>query len=576
MEIPQFDINQGDYIYYYDSSIGDVVSREWYFPGGTPTGATSPNLQVRYTTPNTSGFPVFLTVSDGTQEVGKKVGVTKVYPEDFSLDLLVLGDSSPISSSDMSYNVTYIATGSTGSGISYYSWDIPGTAGFTGTSNMFTISLYDWKDLTGSDLGVEYSTYVTNPTVSAFTLIGNSKNSTKKLTYNKSGIPDFTNLCDFPTATGPTSHNLSYFDVSIRPQLTNQIGFPGSGFVFKISQLSTLAFNNSSFHAQGESLTLYTPSSDISGGFVNGFLISSYTSFKKIGAPTEVLDGISNLSRYTLGNYMYPGDIYSYLGNTFYFADSYETLAGLTGSRYWSNDSILLLCTDTSFASISSKSYEISGSDLPATKELLNGGFTGGSIYGGPCVPSDNLNDSEPSIVLDFYCSPDRNLSNVTLTSSIIVTLGAKGISNSPDGNLILCQDTSYGSLFGVSSILNDYFSLYDLGPYVGATSSPYFSTYENRYLNDPDYPQPSEFNGIRISILDDYITSSKGTLPLGLTGDSYLLKIVMSGETPAGLTGSNSYKISEWLGLSQDFIVNPYQYSTDQESPRRGWRFNG
>ena len=49
-------IEQGDIIYYYDTSIGDVVQRDWSFQGGTPTGATSYGPAVTYNGVNSNGY----------------------------------------------------------------------------------------------------------------------------------------------------------------------------------------------------------------------------------------------------------------------------------------------------------------------------------------------------------------------------------------------------------------------------------------------------------------------------------------------------------------------------------------
>ncbi len=114
-------IRQGDYIYYYDESQGFILSRDWYFPGGTPTGGTAFAPSIQYLTPNTSGYDARLTVTDGfVYATETKNNIIVVYPEISDFQILVLNDSgSPISASDMSSNVVFVATGGTGSGITY-------------------------------------------------------------------------------------------------------------------------------------------------------------------------------------------------------------------------------------------------------------------------------------------------------------------------------------------------------------------------------------------------------------------------------------------------------------------------
>ncbi len=562
-------IRQGDYIYYYDESQGFILSRDWYFPGGTPTGGTAFAPSIQYLTPNTSGYDARLTVTDGfVYATETKNNIIVVYPEISDFQILVLNDSgSPISASDMSSNVVFVATGGTGSGITYYSWILPGIPGFTGGSNTFTTNLYDWKDLTGSETGSPYSNFVGTAQVTAYTSLGNAFTSGSSITYNKSGVSESLNLVNYPAATGPTSHNISYFDISVlNPALsTSSIGMSGNGLLLEITQPGGTVFDNSSFHSNTEPLIYYPSSYDFPS--ISGQVIASYSSFSSMGISGGILSSLSGLTRYTQGRYMYPSDISTLFGGNFYFADVSNQLRNLYLDG-WTTSAIESMLNETSFGSISSqniKSYP--GDTLAGTSRGFTGGFPSNKT--GPCLPSGNLVGADVNMALTFFGGPTNNLNSATLLGTSVITISPNGASgNSPNGSLMVCQDTIYNGGTGIVSILNSQFASLNLTPYVGATASVDFTPYMGAGV-----VEPSDFNGIRIAILDQYITASKGALPFGLTSDTYLLKILISLNS---ISWSFDAGDMDLLGIIDPVVVNPYQWSTNVTEPRRGWYFSG
>ena len=67
-------IKQGDTIYFYDTTIGDVASYSWNFNGGNPSTSINPNEYVTFIGTNPSGYSISLSV---TSSSGVTVGITK-------------------------------------------------------------------------------------------------------------------------------------------------------------------------------------------------------------------------------------------------------------------------------------------------------------------------------------------------------------------------------------------------------------------------------------------------------------------------------------------------------------------
>jgi hypothetical protein len=598
-------INQGDYLYFYDLSVGNVVTRDWYFPGGIPGASEEFAPIVQYLSPNQAGFSVTLTISDGvlTASVTER-NLVIVYPESAStIQLTISQVNNP---ADMSSEVTYTISGSTGSGLSYYTWNIPGVGGFTGTSNTYGVTLDDWGVLTGSEFGSVYSTYQGTAQASITTVLGNTFSTSKPITYNKSGVEEYLNLCDYPLTT--SIHNISYFDiqpiayyddVTYEPgitvyRLTNEISMSGSGIVLQVFQTPVPGddpiFDNTSLHAQGENMTFYSPSWDIrgdQGGAINGQVVASYSAFSTLGITGGVVSNVQHLSRYYQGNYMKPYDIGDKQNYRFYFADTDNELVNTTLNRfgrYWSQDAVKAYLNDTSFASVSSRSWETGSITLPGIIDHTSDYAGFATLYGGPGVPFDG--NHNVTLTIQYYGSSSRDLLGSTLLATHNIPLGTGGIGdrgNSPARTFLLAQDTGYGP--GIATKLNAWFSANNLSPYMGATASPYFATFEDAqarnggvWPNSPapgvEYAFPQDFNGIRISILDDYIDSHRGTRPFGLSSNKYLTEIILSG-TAYNPDQRTTYDIAAWLGLARTTITNPYWGLTNDE-PRRGFYFNG
>lgn len=581
-------INQGDFIYFYDTSTGNVTGWDWYFPGGTPTGSFSFAQLVNYYNVNTNGYPVSLSVTDGviTSSVTEN-NLIVVSPEQISPSLLISTPIGPFPSgtANLSESITFTATGGTGSGVQYYTWNLPGTAGFTGTSPSVTTNIYDWLTLTGSDLGALYSTYFASAQVSLSTVVGNTFVASNSLTYNKSGIAESFNLCDV-NVTGPTAHNIQYYQVSpynLATINTSTIGLLGSSYlVMETKQIdSSYTINNLSSHVEGETVNFYSPSMDImtnSEGRIPGLVVASGSAFSVMGVP------VPPLNRYTVGKYMWPNDISGVLGNQFYFADSSGALTtpltvGASGDytkRCWSDDALDLFLNNVSYASVSSKSWENSQSALPSKVNGVDGGLNSR----GPCYPASiAMGGIDVAITLRFYGGPTRSWSGSSLLGSLVInvsTSNARG--NSPDGTILLAQDTGYYTQKGLAFKLNSAFSSANLTPYMSAVASKYLATYELMPEVDRD-----EFNGLQVSIIDEYVTSAKGSLPIlsaGSIPDGYFITKVEFTNTAGSWTGPfTGYPSYNWLGFYLDgldlFLFN-LANSTYDSGPRRGWFFTG
>jgi hypothetical protein len=153
------------------------------------------------------------------------------------------------------------------------------------------------------------------------------------------------------------------------------------------------------------------------------------------------------------------------------------------------------------------------------------GGFpVPGTSISGAFLPSGLCASSNVELYLDFYCDPGRDYYNATLASTLTITISPNGASgNSPNSLLVVAQNTVHNTQSGIVSIINSALSSNNLSPYVGATASSNFSPLETLFPTQSTY-----FNGVRISLLDDYITSAKGTLPSGFVEGSYLVKILI------------------------------------------------
>ena len=296
----------------------------------------------------------------------------------------------------------------------------------------------------------------------------------------------------------------------------------------------------------------------------------------------------------------------------------------------WSGYSIGLQFSSGDFASISSKSYDLTGQLPPAAIYGLTGGepyWNGNNnIYFnasyrsprfmGGVLPSNYFAGIILEIYFNFYCSPDGNLNNATLKGTVTFRTGnyPDDAGSSYDGNLlyanpyVLAYNPNTGVPYGYGGtepgeggfvpLMNSTFASNNLSPYFTVGASGAYQWRETAYVvparsvpgsstNGRDYFTSAFVQGVRFAIKDPYITSSKGTLPFGLTGPTYLLKVTITdnfstgfnyvdeGVSPPGASNTK-YTAAQWMGLKQNFIANPYQYVNGGTGYRTGIYFHG
>lgn len=574
-------ITQGDYIYYQDTSVGSPTSRQWYFPGGTPTGATATNPLIRYLSPSTPGFDSTLTaiksIPGGINLTSIKTepNIIKVDPENLTVSL-----SATPSTVRMSQQVYYGASGPTGN-VDYYAWSLAGTAGFTGLTGNSTLTVSNWLTLTGSELGATYSTYTATSSVTVNSILSNTATSSINVTYSKNGPVENYNYLE--EAYTPNTAYYSTQTVGGGSVLTSNpsILLTGAGYIFNIDTSSSSPINNQFFRAHGELLTYRSASMDFQYssqyGYIPGQLITASSALNACGMSSP------SLTRYTLGNYMLPGDIADYFFNIFNFADVLSITKDLGSTNYWSTGDIESIIFDNfSVASQSSRSLEIGGINLMwpvAYKEFLTGGYTTGSGKGGVCLPSSAYAVGNPEVHIflniEYSLAGDINTINSSWTHQIDVPISMGGsVGNSPNGELVMAQDTAYGTMTGIATLINNELTTSGYSGYISASASPSYAWARGK--NGSEY-NPNEFQGLNISILD------RG--PTGPSGPAYITRIRITDNGPwplpgnpgntypaAGLTGGG---VVNWLGFYNDYIANPWQVTNPADpQPRRGWYF--
>lgn len=556
-------INQGDYVLYQDISIGNPTSRAWNFPGGTPTGATASNPIVRYLSPSGVGFNAKLTVTRSSVSVSKEESnIIVVIPENVSVSLSTNVISSPVR---MGTTVTYTASGATGN-LSYYDWNIAGLAGFTGTSQTESSTLYSWLDLTGSELGAAYSTYNSASSVVFNSFLGNTSSSNTSVTYSKSGGYETYNYFQDPYITGATG--TQYYAVNFTGIMAGTLGLAGPGGVYMVNTdyASSFPIDNTQFRAQDEVLNYWSSSQDIefmpgiTGGYPSQF-IASADAFAALGVtPT----GWETLSRYTLGNYMIPGDLGTYFSNVFYFNDVSAYGKDLVANRYWTPLQVTdLIFNDTSVGYQSSRGLELSPGSAPVAYVAgLDGNGGAGTGLGGACLPSALLSPSLFPVIeiyLTLKFSPSGSIDQIDpgldVTISVLIS---SGIGNTFDGLLVVAQDTVGGP--GIATLINDALTTAGYSSYVVASASPdYAWNYDLGTYNT------SDFNGLKIAIID------RGSGP-------YLAAVDLSDNGPWTFSAPAFPDVSgamNWLAFSTNRIANPYQMRDNfLDTPVRGWYF--
>jgi hypothetical protein len=564
-------IAQGDYVLYQDTSLGSPTGRVWNFPGGTPTGATATNPIVRYLSPSTAGFGAKLTITKGPINTFKEdTNIIIVTPENISVTLT--SNIPTVTTIPMGTAVTYTAVGSTAS-LSYYSWTLAGVAGFTGTNSNESTSILSWINLTGSDSGAAYSTYTSTSSVVFNSFLGNTSVSNTNVAYSKNGgFEPYNYLTDAYTI------GANYYYITNTGIKTGAVGMAGAGDIFLVNTnyYSALPIDNTQFRAQGEIVGYFSSSQDIeflpgSYGYYPGQYVASKTAFQFLGVtPT----GWESLSRYTVGNYMIPGDLGTYFSNIFYFGDVFAYGNSLLVNRYWTGDLVdALIFNETSFGYQSSRALElyISGGEAP-TAYIIGldgaGGASGG--LGGACLPSISFTGL-PSIELNLTIkfSYEGSIDSIDPGLDVVVNVVVSdpminaGLGNSPDKNLVFMQDTPDGT--GVATAINDALVLAGYDSNIVASASPDYA-WASGLIGALSY-DANTFNGLKIAIID------RGNSP-------YITAVDLSDNGPWPPYESfpgvpNTPGRSNWISFNTNRIANPYQLNvTSDPQPKRGWEF--
>jgi hypothetical protein len=596
MSYIQVGINQGDVIYFYDTSLGDVVSWDWFFPGGTPTGSNSWGPAVSYNSPNTNGWNASLLVTDNAGVTGLAIGenIIVVFPEVFNVSF----NATPTSSL-MSQTVTYQSTGTAASGVSGsgYSWNIPGLGLTSGLSlSSITNTINDWYSVSGNYAGSPNSFVLVPVTLTVTSNVGNSASSFQNLVFYKMGPQESINYSSPQYLTsGP------YYTPSVLSSKTSDLNLGGNNIILKIDQDQPgSVWDNQYFHSTDESVYFFPNTTDYSPTY-------SPLKFKFIwGGQNLSLAGVPvpSLPRFVQGNYIIPGDVVSNFSNSFWITDytnsgalltTYSTFGG-SQTRQWSNTYITEFIRNRFHLSNSSKFIENAGftqgltpvANLASVVGYLNnegnynwsGGYTGGNNKHGVCVPSSNLFQSLYGIsnaTVDCTIKLYGAGNNQIFTTDVILSApGTAG--NSPDGMLLVSSYTPYGP--GIENIINAALIPAGVSSNIVIQEESYFSCYETGGA----YPvssnlglyDSSTFKGLRLSVSNpvyngveiDSIEITWG--PLYTSAISSLPSQSVFRYPIAG-SSTNSTAYISWLGLNRRVYRNP-----NTNPYFRGWKFGG
>jgi hypothetical protein len=608
----QIGVNQGDTVYYYDQSIGTIVSRDWLFIGGTPTGGTSYGPAIKYNSANSLGYSTSLYVTDaaGITGIATKNNIIVVFPEVMTAQI-----TATPSSSYMSNTVNYQSTGLTGTGYVSYNWSIPGLGATSGSLLSSVSNLYtDWYILTGSYTGLPGSSYTGTATLAVTSNVGNNANAASNVTFYKIGPSEDINYNDNPyyPITGP------YYTCSVLSANSTTIGLGGSNVVLKIDQNSSHSgqmWDNLYFHSTNEYCDYYPNNDDLvnNGGFTFGVIsfktIFSGASLTLAGAtyaPNPSID---------LGNYINSGFINTNLNNTFYITD-YPQGGVLTdakvGNREWSNNSINEYMSNKYYLTTSSKYIENGGFgsgkvplvNLASVEASVNGdagGYTFGGGYGvggtahGPCVPSSKFFEDKfgaSDVTVDAGIEIETETSSVY--QFVVILSDSTDAGNTPDTYLITAQDTVYGTNSGLVSRFNTALGLIGssskLSEFIGFDQAPYFAAYENGGATLPAAKQYDSLNfpGIRLYVKDPFVYDT-GTVLDGQNiksvkvnwGPGWNANVVGQGyfsddrniTSSSGSIGNVAFWNS-WLGFNSICSL-PFIYPV-KNGYLRGWRIGG
>ena len=582
-------IEQGDIIYYYDTSIGEVVQRDWSFQGGTPTGATSYGPAVTYNGVNTNGYSTTLTVTDAATVVGTvtKNNIIVVYPENISASI----SASP-NGVLMDQSVYYQSSATAGSGLTGYVWGIPGLGLTSGTylSNV-TYANLDWFNVAGSYGGAVNSAYIATATLSVTSNVGNVVNSSANITFNKMGPQEgfFYNETYGLTGNGP------YYTPTITPYTSNDIGLGGYGLVVEIDQSSTLysPINNLYSHSTDEVVYFYANSQDVMGPSkanpIRFRFIANKSSLDIIGATYNSSPQLAS------GSYILAGEINTVLNDYFYLTD-YNTGGGdttnlllykLKTNRYWSTVAIEKFLQNKYYLSGSSKFID----SLNGTKLIVNtmrdlnygaydwlGGYGPyGTPYLGPGLPSARYfyakfgASFDVDVRVTVYDDALGTLGSYVVVLSLAVTAG-----NSPDTFMLTSQDTAFGTNLGFARILTIATNSTTFSGNISFEASRYYCPYEDQSNN-------SDYQGMAIHIIDP-IHIASGRIIGGVSiewGPSYLANTNTATLFGPGYVGVNYFTTplcseiaTSFLGINS-VIGYPFPYNS-YANYRKGWTIGG
>lgn len=605
MSYQQVGINQGDSIFFYDTSVGDIASRDWYFPGGSPVGGTAWGVSVKYNTPNTNGYDASILVTDTAGVTGFSLGsnIIVVAPENFNVSFTI----NPTSSL-MDQTVLYQSTGTAASGLSGagYVWNIPGLGATSGLSlDNVSYSVPEWYALVGTYAGAANSYSLQTATLTMTSNLGNVSNSGEYITFYKLGPLEQINYGH----TGSYGVSGPYYTPIVENKTSGNLSLGGNNIVISIDQnYPSSAWNNSYFHSTDEAVYYYPNTTDFSASYapIKFKFIWNTSAINLLGYTAPSID------RLTYGNYIITGDVSANFSNYFWLTDyttggnilsSYsQTLGSVT--RKWNDYYIQSLLSNTYHLSTSSKYIENGGFNSGSNTPVINlasvvgynnhqfsynwNGYNTYSNQVGVCVPS--------SLLLKTFCGVNNpvvdvninlyNSSNSLITSVNAVLSSSNNPGNSEDGGIILAQSGGYNNALGIAELMNTAIATAGLTDYLLVEESYIYGSYENGKASG--YPPPYdahydvyEFHGLRVSVLQTvYAGQEIDSIELvwGSGYNSFLVSYVQT-DPQAVLIPQNvvfypfagSGSSVSWTGLNQKLYRNP-----NTNPYFRGWKLGG
>ena len=351
--------------------------------------------------------------------------------------------------------------------------------------------------------------------------------------YKKIGLSESINYADLGTYL--TSG--SYYDPEIMSVNSSSIsGMGGSNIIIRINQGGyPNIWDNSYFHSTDEAVYFYPNNSDLDTEtnkfriILNGSMLDQLQTIEgyPMKKPSKELDS---------GNYITPGFISFGLYDGYVLTDYVTTGDGGSisniaasvgiGNRDWSTSAIVDYMKNYYYFSGSSKfieNYGYFGNKAPicdlasvVAYDSNVGGYnwsgTGGTAPAsmhGVCVPSSsffsNYYGYDGVVDLDVTITDDYD----SIISSFTVVLSDSGnAGNSYDGNLILAQNTSYNTVDGIATLLNNEISTQGISSNLAVNSEPWMAPYENGGNQTNKKYDNNIFYGIRVGVTDPYIGS--------------------------------------------------------------------